>query len=56
MRHRTSPKPDDPEQSKRFIDMAREVEASGSKADLDRALGKISKAKPRGEKPPHDER
>ncbi|MDE2227580.1 MAG: hypothetical protein KGL11_00880 [Alphaproteobacteria bacterium] len=41
------PKPDDPAQSKRFIEMARQVEAEGSKADLDRALTKIAKAKPR---------
>jgi hypothetical protein len=34
-------KPDDPEQSKRFIDTAKEVEAEDSKA-LDRAFKKVA--------------
>jgi hypothetical protein len=38
--------PDDPEQSKRFIDMAREVEAEGSKKDFEKAFKKIAKEKP----------
>jgi hypothetical protein len=36
---------DDPEQSKRFIDMAREVQADESPGALDRALDKIDIAK-----------
>jgi hypothetical protein len=51
MPRKAAPKPDDPKQSKRFIDMAREVEAHGSKADLGRALGKIAKTKPKDDKP-----
>lgn len=47
MARKAAPKPDDPAQSKRFIDMARDVEAEGSRADLDRALAKIAKAKPK---------
>lgn len=35
--------PDDPEQSKRFIDMAREVEADGTMADLERTFAKLTK-------------
>jgi len=37
-------KPDDPEQSKRFIDTAKELEAEDSKA-LDRAFKKIASDK-----------
>jgi hypothetical protein len=39
-------RPDDPEQSKRFIDMAREVEAEGSKEDFEKAFKKVAKEKP----------
>ena len=39
--------PDDPEQSKRFIDMAREVEADGSKEDFERVFKKVAKEKPK---------
>lgn len=46
-RARRTTKPDDPAQSKRFVDMAREVEAEGSKEDLDRVFRKIAKAKPK---------
>jgi hypothetical protein len=42
MSAKQKPKPDDPEQSKRFIDTAKEVEADDGEA-LDRAL---KKAKP----------
>jgi len=37
-------------QSKRFIDMAREVEADGSTEDLERALKKVAKEKPKAPK------
>lgn len=36
-----APKPDDPEQHRRFVDMAREVEADESPEAMDRAFGKI---------------
>jgi hypothetical protein len=44
-------KPDDPAQSKRFEDMAREVEADESEDALDRAFGKVVTARPRQEVP-----
>jgi hypothetical protein len=40
---------DDPEQSKRFSDMAHEVEAEGSKEDFEKAFKKVAKEKPKGE-------
>ncbi|GEM_PF-2371187 len=49
MSRKPSPKPDDPAQSKRFIEMAREVGADGSKTDLEHALRKIAKAKSKDE-------
>lgn len=48
MARKPNPPRDDPAQSKRFIDMAREVEAEGSKEDLGRALKKIA---PRSQQP-----
>lgn len=44
-----APRPDDPEQSKRFIEMAREVEAEGSREDFDRTFQKIARKKPAAE-------
>lgn len=43
------PKPPqrDPEQSKRFIEMAREVDADGTMDDLGRAFKKLAKEKNR---------
>jgi hypothetical protein len=38
---KTEPKRDDPEESKRFIEMAREVEADEREDALDRALGNL---------------
>lgn len=38
------PKPDDPEQSKRFIEMAQELEADSSPAEFDRAFAKVAAA------------
>ena len=38
-------KPDDPEQSKRFIEMAQELEADGDEQALARALRKVAAAK-----------
>jgi len=39
-------KPDDPAESKRFIDMAREVDADESPDALDRAFKKVVPTKP----------
>jgi hypothetical protein len=39
------PKPDDPEQSKRFIEMAQDLEADTSPEDFDRAFRKVAAAK-----------
>jgi hypothetical protein len=47
MPRKPNPPPDDPEQSKRFIEIAREVEADGSKEGFDRAFKKVASAKPR---------
>jgi hypothetical protein len=41
MPRKPAPKPDDPEESKRFVDMAREVEADESEEALERAFKKI---------------
>ena len=38
----TKPKPNDPAQSQRFIDMAREVQADEDPAVFDRAFARIS--------------
>ena len=38
---------DDPAQSKRFIDLAREVEADGSKEEFERVFKKVAKTKPK---------
>jgi hypothetical protein len=46
MPRKPNPTPDDPEQSKRFIEMAREVEADGTMEDLERAFAKLTKKKP----------
>jgi hypothetical protein len=41
MPRKPKPKPDNPEQFKRFIDMAREVEVDESPEALDRAFNKV---------------
>lgn len=41
MARKPTPKPDDPAQHKRFIDMAREVKVDESKGALDRAFNKV---------------
>jgi hypothetical protein len=46
MMKKPQPKPDDPEQSKRFIDTAKDVGADDPKA-LDRAFKKIAQPKPK---------
>lgn len=45
MARKPIPKPDNPDQSKRFIDMAREVEAEGSKENFEKAFKKVAKEK-----------
>ena len=45
MPRKPKPPPDDPEQSKRFIDLAREVGADGSKDDFERAFKKVASSK-----------
>jgi hypothetical protein len=42
MSRKPNPPPDNPEQSKRFIEIAREVEADGTKEDFDRAFKKVT--------------
>ena len=46
MPRKSDPPPDGPEQSKRFIEMAREVEAEGLKEEFERAFKKVAKEKP----------
>jgi hypothetical protein len=41
MTPKSRPKPDDPEESQRFVDMAREVEASEDPKDFERAFDKV---------------
>jgi hypothetical protein len=38
--------PDDPEQSKRFVEIAREVDANGTQEDFDKAFRKIASRPP----------
>jgi hypothetical protein len=41
-----NPKADDPEQSKRFMDTAREIEADETEEGAERAFKKVAPAKP----------
>ena len=50
MPRKPKPPPDDPEQSKRFIEIAREAEADSSKEEFDRAFRKVT-AQPRPKGP-----
>jgi len=43
MPRKPKPPPDDPEQSKRFIEIAREVDADSSKEEFDRAFKKVAR-------------
>ena len=47
MSRKSKPKPDDPEQSKRFIETAEEVGADTDDDALERAFKKIAPQKPR---------
>jgi hypothetical protein len=49
MPRKPKPKPDDPEQSKRFIDMAREVGAEQPSPDFERVFRKVA-AQSKGER------
>jgi hypothetical protein len=51
VQHR-GPKPDDPEQSKAFIEKAREIEADEKRSAADKLMGKLAKMKPEPRKPP----
>lgn len=50
MPRKPTPPRDDPAQSKRFIEMAREVEAEGSKEDFEKAFKRVAKEKPTAKK------
>ena len=50
MLRKPKPPPDDPEESKRFIDMAREVGAEKPSPDFERVLRKVAE-KPKGSPP-----
>jgi hypothetical protein len=45
------PPPDDPEQPKRFIDLARDVQADGTEEDFIKAFRKVTSQPPRRLKP-----
>lgn len=51
MPRKPTPPPDDPEQSKRFIDMAREVEARGTEEDFVKAFRKVASRPSQRQKP-----
>jgi hypothetical protein len=51
MERKPEPKPDDPEQSKRFIDAARDAEADETEAGADRAFKKVTSSPPQAKKP-----
>jgi hypothetical protein len=51
MSRKPNPPRDDPEQSKRFIEIAREVQADGTKEDFDRAFKKVVSRSERPKKP-----
>jgi hypothetical protein len=50
MPRKPNPPPDNPAQSKRFIEIAREAEADGTKEEFERAFKKVirSKVAPKG--------
>jgi hypothetical protein len=50
MPRKPAPPPDDPEQSKRFIDMAREVEAEGTEEDFVKAFRNVASRPPQRQK------
>ena len=50
MGRKSNPKPDDPDQSKRFVDLAEEVGADTDDAALERAFKKIAPQLPKKSK------
>jgi hypothetical protein len=44
MPRKPKPKPDDPDQSKRFIDLAHELKAEGDKDSFERTFRKVASA------------
>jgi hypothetical protein len=48
---KSKPKPDDPEESKRFIDMAREVGADEGEGAMDQAFAKVVRSKQQPSRP-----
>jgi hypothetical protein len=52
MPRKPKPPPDDPEQSKRFIDMAREIGADATKGKFERAFNAVTSAKRKKQKRP----
>jgi hypothetical protein len=50
-RRKSNPLPDDPEQSKRFIDMAREIGADASKEEFERAFKRVALPKNQPQQP-----
>ena len=51
MPRKPKPPPDDPEQSKRFIELAREVQAEGTEEDFIKAFRKVASRPPQRPKP-----
>jgi hypothetical protein len=47
MTRKAEPKPDDPDQAKRFIDTAREREADETEEGADKAFKKVASSKPK---------
>lgn len=56
MPRKPAPKPDDPEQSERFIAMAREIGAAETEAEADAALRKVVKPRAIGGSAPSSSR
>lgn len=46
MRHKPAPKPDDEDQSKQFIEKAREIGADEKKSRADELIGQLAKKPP----------
>jgi hypothetical protein len=51
MPRKPNPPPDDPKQSKRFIEIAREVGADGTKEEFERAFKKVASRREKPKKP-----
>lgn len=51
MARSSKPRPDDPEQSRAFIEKALEVEADEKKSAADKVMGRLAEKKPEPHKP-----